>query len=229
MMIRMNTTASTTTPTVTSNSAFADLPADDPRSVFGRAAALAGTTLVAVTDAQRGLPTPCPDFDVRGLVGHLVTVLRRVTALGEGADPMDMPPSTPVDDDAWAATWAAWVARVEAVWPDERLDVMMTLPWTTMPGRAMLAQYTNELSVHTWDVAVATGQRPTWDDTVLEVAFAAIQRGMPDVGRGERFAEFAATLPAGVPFSPPFGEAVAAPADAPLIDRLVAWNGRDPR
>ena len=44
----------------------------------------------------------------------------------------------------------------------------------------------------------------------------------------ERFAQVAATLPAGVPFVPPFGEAVAVADDAPLIDRLVAWNGRTP-
>jgi hypothetical protein len=27
----------------------------------------------------------------------------------------------------------------------------------------------------------------------------------------------------------PFAEAVPVPADAPAVDRLVAWNGRDPR
>jgi uncharacterized protein (TIGR03086 family) len=208
---------------------FLDLPADDLRAVFGRAAALAGATVAAVTDQQRDLPTPCTDLDVRGLVGHLVTVLRRVIALGEGTDPMDMPPSTVIDDDAWAATWASLTARIEAAWPDERLGQMMTLPWATMPGAGMLAQYTNELSVHTWDLAVATGQQPAWDDAVLGVAFAAIQRGMPADGRGARFAEVAAGLPAGVPFVPPFGEAVAVADDAPLIDRLVAWNGRTPR
>jgi len=208
---------------------FLDLPADDPRSVFGRAAALAGATVAAITDQQRGLPTPCTEYDVRGLVGHLVTVLRRVTALGEGTDPMDMPPSTPIDDDAWATTWAAFTARIEAAWPDERLGQVMTLPWVTMPGAGMLAQYTNELSVHTWDLATATGQQPAWDEAVLTLAFAAIQRGMPAEGRGAKFAEVAANLPAGVPFVPPFGEAVVVPDDAPLIDRLVAWNGRSPR
>ena len=93
----------------------------------------------------------------------------------------------------------------------------------------MLAQYTNELSVHTWDLAQATGQEPVWDDSVLAVGFAAIQFGMPAGGRAARFAEVAANLPAGVPFVPPFGEAVAVADDAPLIDRLVAWNGRTPR
>jgi uncharacterized protein (TIGR03086 family) len=216
------TSTTTTTP-------FLELATDDPRSYFGRAMALAGATVAAVTDAQRGLPTPCDDMDARGLMGHLVTVLRRVTALGAGTDPMAMPPSTEVADDGWVSTWAEHTAQVEAAWPDERLDAMMTLPWASMPGRAMLAQYTNELSVHTWDLATATGQHPAWDEQVLAVALAAIQRGMPAEGRAERFAEVAANLPAGVPFVPPFAEAVAVADDAPLIDRLVAWNGRTPR
>jgi hypothetical protein len=35
-------------------------------------------------------------------------------------------------------------------------------------------------------------------------------------------------MPPGVPFAAPFGDAVEAAADAPMIDRLVAWNGRLP-
>mgnify|MGYP000535288204 CR=1 FL=1 len=32
----------------------------------------------------------------------------------------------------------------------------------------------------------------------------------------------------GVPWSPPFANAVPVPDDAPLIDRLAGWNGRRP-
>lgn len=213
------------TPSATS---FVDLTSDDPRSVLGRAAALAYDTIAAVDHEGRNLPTPCPDLDVRSMVGHLITVLRRVAALGEGSDPMDMPPTTHVADDAWADTWTSWIARIERAWTDDRLDTMMTLPWVTMPGRAMLAQYTNELSVHTWDLAIATGQQPAWDDDVLAVAFDAIRRGLPAEGRMERFDDVAAQLPAGVPFAAPFGPAVETSDTRPLIDRLVAWNGRTP-
>jgi hypothetical protein len=83
--------------------------------------------------------------------------------------------------------------------------------------------------VHTWDLARATGQAPRWDDEVLEVAFAAVQRDLPAVGRRALFDEVAARLPAEAgPMTPPFAEAVPVAADAPLIDRLVAWNGRRP-
>jgi uncharacterized protein (TIGR03086 family) len=73
--------------------------------------------------------------------------------------------------------------------------------------------YTGEVSTHTWDLAVATGQAPAFDDAVVTRALAAVHRKLP-AERGP-----------GIPFAPP----VPVPDDAPAVDRLVAWQGRDPR
>ena len=51
---------------------------------------------------------------------------------------------------------------------------------------------------------------------------------LPDADRGSLWAGVAASLPAGVPFSPPFADAVPVADDAPLVDQVVAWNGRQP-
>src|SRR5947209_9286311 len=67
-------------------------PGSDPRTVFAQAVALGGDVVGAVRPGQLGDPTPCPEYDVRALLGHLVTVLHRVAALGRGADPFDLPP-----------------------------------------------------------------------------------------------------------------------------------------
>ena len=206
------------------------LAADDPRSVIAQAVALAGDTIAAVRPDQLDLPTPCDEFTARQLIGHLLTVLRRVAVLGEGGDPMAMPSVTVVRDDEITAAWHAAAHRVQSAWTDDALlDQMMVLPWATAPGSGMLATYTNELSVHTWDLAAAIGVSPAWDDRVLTVAFEAIQRALPGAGRAEGFAAAVAKMPAGtVMLTPPFAEPVDVAADAPLIDRLVAWNGRRP-
>jgi hypothetical protein len=80
--------------------------------------------------------------------------------------------------------------------------------------------YLNEIIVHTWDLAVATGRAPQWDDEILEVAYAAIQRGLPADGRS--------VTGDGSDGGSPFAPVVDVAGDAPLIDRLVAWNGRRP-
>jgi uncharacterized protein (TIGR03086 family) len=77
-----------------------------------------------------------------------------------------------------------------------------------------MATYTGELTTHTWDVAAATGQQPAWNPAVLAVALAATRRMLPPEGRGEHI---------------PFGPVVPVPDDAPLVEQVVAWQGRDPR
>ncbi|MET0147561.1 MAG: maleylpyruvate isomerase N-terminal domain-containing protein, partial [Acidimicrobiales bacterium] len=46
----------------------------DPRAVFGRAFATARTVLDGIGPDQFDLPTPCTEYDVRTLAGHLLAV-----------------------------------------------------------------------------------------------------------------------------------------------------------
>ncbi|WP_448623977.1 TIGR03086 family metal-binding protein [Geodermatophilus sp. URMC 64] len=188
----------------------------DPRPAFAGAVATAVDALSAVRPDQLTDPTPCTDYDVRALVGHLLSVLRRVAAVGRGEPPFSVPQvSTDVPDDGWGAAARSAADDVLAVWADDALlDRELTLPYGTHRGAVALATYTGELSAHTWDLAAATGQHPAWDDDVLAVALAATHRMLPAEGRGP-----------GVPFGP----VVPVPGDAPPIERLVAWQGRDPR
>jgi uncharacterized protein (TIGR03086 family) len=123
--------------------------------------------------------------------------------------------TTDVPDDGWGAAARAAADDALAVWADDDalLDRELTLPYGRHRGAVALATYTGELSTHTWDVAAATGQQPAWDERVLAAALAASSRMLPAEGRGE-----------GIPFGP----VVPVAADAPAIDRLVAWQGRNP-
>ncbi|WP_222272327.1 TIGR03086 family metal-binding protein [Modestobacter marinus] len=200
-MTQTSTTASTTT---------------DPRPAFGSAVETAVAAVAAVRPEQLAGRTPCTEYDVRALVGHLVAVLRRVAAVGRGEPPFSVSQvTTGVPVDGWAAAARAAAAEVRAVWSDDRLlDRELTLPFGRYPGAAALAAYTAELTTHTWDLAQATGQAPDWDERVLAVALPAAHRILPADVRGGPV---------------PFGPVVPVPDDAPLVDRLVAWQGRDPR
>lgn len=189
--------------------------ATDPRPAFDRAATLACDVVAGVRTDQLTAPTPCAEYDVRALVGHLVSVLRRIAAVGRGEPALSVPQvSADVPDDSWGAAARAAADDIREVWSDDAvLGRELQLPFGTLPGAAALATYTGEITTHTWDLAVATGQRPAWDDDVVAQALPAIRAKLPASGRGP-----------GIPFA----DAVPVPDDAPPVDRLVAWQGRDP-
>jgi uncharacterized protein (TIGR03086 family) len=173
-------------------------------------------------------PTPCSEYDVATLLDHLVMVAERTAAIGRGDPAMSVQPGH--REAGWAEAWQAAARDNEAAWADDgALDRRVTLPWTEMTGAEVLQMYTSEVTVHTWDVATATGQHPRWDDEVVATALAAMERDLPAEGRKQMIEEAMRHMPPGVPASFPFAEAVPATSDAPLIDRLVAWTGRDPR
>lgn len=200
----------------------------DPRQTFANAVATAGTTVAAIRPEQFGLPTPCQSFNVRQIVGHMVAVLDRATALGQGNDPMALPEVIEnVADEEWPRAWTDAEATCTSAWTDDALlSAMFTLPWATMPGAGIMNMYTSEITTHTWDLAEAIGVTPNWDDETVAISFASIHQGLPADGRVEMLESFRPSGDSG--WIPPFGRAVAVPPDAPLIDRLVAWTGRHP-
>lgn len=204
---------------------------DDPRFAFAKAVDVAGQVIGGVRPDQLDQPTPCPQMDVRALLGHLVDVLQRVALIGRDENPFALPPRRAVADDGWRAAWQQAAHEVQAAWSDDAvLRRTVVLPWSQVSGGKTLCGYINEVVVHTWDLAVATGQRPVWDDEILAAAFGAIQQTLPAGDRAALFAAVADATPPGADrLARPFAEAVPVAPDAPLIDRLVAWNGRTPQ
>lgn len=198
----------------------------DPRLLLDRALSTGGFVIAGVRHDQLTDPTPCTEMDVRAMLGHLVGVLDRITALGHGEDPFAVT-ETPATDDAWAEAWTTSAGCAAAAWRDDAvLDAPMVLPWIQGSGGDVLTSYLSELTVHTWDLATATGQRPDWDDDVIAAALGAGDI-LPAENRRALFEQISTAM--GLDdVAMPFAERVPVPDDAPAIDRLVAWNGRDP-
>lgn len=178
-----------------------ETPTDlDPRAVFGRALTTARTVLDGIQADQFEAPTPCTEFDVRTLAGHLLAVARRVRNVGRGESPFSVPEVIDgVADDGWVEAWDRVGEEVTEAWADDAtLDRMVELPWATLPGSATLIMWSNELSVHSWDLATATGQTPDFDPAVLELSLAAMQVGLPAEGRMEAFQEARQHMPEGM-------------------------------
>ncbi len=209
----------------------APLSDDDPRTIFAHSVITGGATIAAVRADQLSNPTPCGDFDTRALLGHLVSVLKRVAAIGRQEDPFSVPElTTGVADDGWHAAWFEAAHAVQAAWTDDAtLGRMVHLPWASMPGGPTLAMYTSEVTVHTWDLAQATGQRPEWNAVAVAVSMEAMRHGLPDADRALSFGAARKNMPPEMAdFPPPFANAVTLPPGASAIDQLVAWTGRAP-
>ena len=209
----------------TPNTLVAD-KAIDPRPLLDQAVATAAAVIAAVRHDQLTDPTPCSEMDVQAMLTHLVGVLDRVAALGNGEDPFAVVETT-LGDDQWINAWSQSGTKAANAWRDDAtLERPMALPWIEGSGAEVLTSYFSELTVHTWDLATATAQQPDWDDAVIAAALGA-RPILPAENRLAMFQEVSKAM--GLDdVAVPFAEAVPIADDAPAIDRLVAWNGRNP-
>jgi uncharacterized protein (TIGR03086 family) len=187
----------------------------DPREIHQRAIAQTESIVAAVVPAQFGLPTPCPEYDVHALLSHTVGGLNRIALVGEGADALAVPARADgVPDDGWLAAYAAGAARARAAWADDaKLDALVEVPWGKVPGRIAISGYVQEITVHGWDLAKATGQPTELDPEIASWVLAVAQRILPPEPRGGEV---------------PFGPVVPLPPDAGVYAQLAAWLGRQP-
>jgi uncharacterized protein (TIGR03086 family) len=192
--------------------------APDPRALLTRALDQIGTLVTGTAPETLDGPTPCDGWDVRALLDHLVGVHRRIAHVGAGGHFADIP-ADPGGVHDHVAEIAAARADIDRVWihdPDGTavLDRVLTVPWGTMPGRFVGFGYVQELTVHAWDLAAATGRTAGLDDELALAVEDVARQVLPAEPRG-----------GDIPFGPP----VEVAADAAPYERLVGWLGRDPR
>lgn len=203
----------------------------DPRPFLATAIALGGSTLAAVLPEQLSNPTPCGSYDVRELLGHLHGALDRLAVVGRNVEnPFTRPEEFFPDNGDWVGLWKQFSDEVTAAWLDDAALIRPTmLPWAAESGSLAMRTYVAEISIHTWDLAKATGQEPLWDSDVLALSVDVMRTVLPAAGRSEMFDAIRATMPPEMQGKPdPYDAAVAVPVQAPLIDQLVAHVGRNP-
>ncbi len=214
-MTNTTTDPSTTRPS-TSGPSTSGPPADDPRPTFDAVVATAGATIDGVGADQFGDPTPCDAYDVRTLISHMIGAMQRVAGVARGQDMSSVPAyATGIADSDLRDEWATTVADAHDAWSDPAvLGRDLVLPWVTLPGSIALRTYVFEFLTHTWDLARATDQSPDFDDAIVVPTLDAIQARLPPDGRDA--------------VDVPFGPVGSVADDAPAIDRLAAWAGRQP-
>ncbi|MGW4443044.1 TIGR03086 family metal-binding protein [Streptomyces sp. NPDC004682] len=187
----------------------------DPRPVYHRASEQAARLISTVRPDQLALPTACTEFDVRGLLEHVVNGTRGIAAIPGGAAPAPGGRAAgKVSDDGWGAAYDEVRTLMLKAWDDDELMTRaVRVPWGEVPGHAALAGYVMEIVAHTWDLSDALGHPFPLDPEVGAFALAVAERQLPESRPREVL---------------PFGERRDAPEGADAYGRLAAWLGRTP-
>ncbi|MFE3446564.1 TIGR03086 family metal-binding protein [Nocardia sp. NPDC059180] len=184
-----------------------------PEFDFTPAAATLATVVAGITDDQLDAPTPCADTTVRDLLAHVVDLTEafRQAATKEAVGGSVAPTTGP--ENPLVPEWRARIPRqldalVLAWREDSAWDGDTEAGGVSMPANIMARVALDEVVIHAWDLARATGQDVTPTDADLEILL-----------------EFLHDSPAeGTPGM--FGPVVSVSADAPRLDRVLALTGR---
>ena len=173
-----------------------------------------------VGDHQLGDPTPCPDYSVADLVDHIgglalaFTLSARKEKNPGGGDASGDGSRL---EDGWRERIGARLAQLGEAWLEPAAYDGMTMAGPIeMPGEVAALVALDEVAVHAWDLAVATGQAYAADHAAVAAAHGFASSFEPPAG--------GAADDGGL-----FGPPVPVADDAPALDRLLGATGRDPR
>ena len=177
---------------------------------YSKVAAGFGARVRAVPPGAWDSPAPCEGWVARDVVAHLVEWVPAF--FFHGTWQLDVPPLPDVAVDPVAA-WQALDAAIRAALDDPAVaGSERDTPMGRQTFAACLDQIgTNDLLVHTWDLARATGLDETLDGDEVHRLFVAMEP-YDDVLRQ----------------SGQYGPRVPVPDDADEQTKLIAFTGRRP-
>jgi uncharacterized protein (TIGR03086 family) len=184
--------------------------------VLTRACASTGAILENVTREQLALPTPCSNWPVHELVNHIVGATRFFADVAEwGSSPEGQEWPSFADGD-FASSFGEQARRAIAAFSAPgAMERIMVLPTEPTPGAQCIQVATEEIFVHGWDLARATGQAMPADGGVADALLSSqwLMSLCAEVRNDD---------------TTPYAAEFAVPAGAPAADQLAGFLGRDP-
>jgi uncharacterized protein (TIGR03086 family) len=173
--------------------------------------------LLGVSAEDLAVATPCPDWTVGALLDHIIGLSWAFAqAARKGTDAPGA--ATPPPEPSVANLPPHWRSRLPAMLEDLVTAWKDPMAWTgtaraggvTMPAAEMGMVAVNEIVMHGWDLAQATGQEFAVDPRILETLIEFLSRGPAEGTPGM------------------FGPVVPLADEATLLDQALALAGRDP-
>jgi uncharacterized protein (TIGR03086 family) len=180
------------------------------------AARLTASIVAGVGDEQLDNRTPCAERDVQQLLAHIDGLSQAFTAAAakELGPLTDTPPeeSEVSLGDNWRARVPAQLTALAQAWSDPSAwEGMTRAGGVDLPGEVAGLVALDEVAIHGWDLAVATGQPYEPDDATVAVVHGFLVESRKEPVPDDLF-----------------GPVVDVVADAPTFDHALGLAGRDP-
>ena len=177
--------------------------------------------VASVEQSQAHDPTPCSEWDVRGLLNHLIGGLEFTAGCIAGSPPNIRPTdadSSYIHEPDVAVLIEAYHTVLDRVLQSGSepgaLDGVVTTPnFGEMPVANIMMGTVMDQLVHCWDLARSTGQDTALDSEMVEFAYGMlVSGGFADMGRQAGF----------------IGPEISVSDDSSMQDRMLAYLGRQP-
>ena len=186
---------------------------------LGPAARRLADLVANVKDDALDRPTPCPAYALGDLIEHVGGLALAFAAAGRKERNAYTEMAGAGDASRLGDGWRECIPRdltaLAQVWAEPEAWAGMTrIAGDDSPAAVVGLVLADELAVHGWDVARASGQAYACEPEILEAALRFLQMfASPEAPAGPEVA---------------FGPARVLLEEAPLLDRVVGMAGRDP-
>ncbi len=185
---------------------------DDILVLLDRAIDAVEPLVASAASADSHRSTPCKDFDLGALVAHLVGGIRGFADVGEGklmrfdADP-------DLNTEQVSTEYRTAADRLVAAFRQPGLvEQNFAMPWGDTTGAQLVGFELIELVVHGWDIGRSLGRTLAFEPDLVEATLFGARMWVDESTRTPQL----------------FGPEVPVPAEAPVLDRLVGFLGRQP-
>lgn len=186
---------------------------------LGPAARQMTNVLKGITDDQLTAPTPCDGTTLGDLIDHVGGLSEAFTAaatkeFGPGPSQGPSADASRLGDD-WRTRIPEQLAALVEAWRNpDAWEGTTQAGGVELPAETAGTVVLNELVIHGWDVARASGQVFDCNPQALDACMEFVSlMSTPDQEASRE----------GL-----FGPVVDVPADAPLLDRVIGLSGRSP-
>jgi uncharacterized protein (TIGR03086 family) len=172
-----------------------------------------------VAEDKLTAPTPCTETSLGALLDHVDGLAQAFTAAANKTVPEGGSQAPSADashlDPHWRTQIPSRLGVLAQAWTNEQAWTGVTeVGGAESPGEMTGLFALDEVIVHSWDIAVASGQPFQVHPVLLDATFEFV-RGL------------IAQQPEGTPGL--FGPPVPVPEDAPALEQLLGLTGRDPQ